>query len=267
MALMHIRSDDAELEYQTVGSGRPIVLLHPFPAHHAIWLPVSQRLSTRYRCILPDLRGHGKSQPGAGAATMQKHAGDLERICRAEDVEKVVFAGSSIGGYILFEFWRRHRERVAGLILCNTRAQEDSAEARAARLQAAAEVEHRGPAGFIAKSVERLVGATTRANRPDLAEAARTMMQEMNVAGIVAVQQGMAQRPDSVSTLKTIDVPALIIAADEDLVSSKVDAELMQQMIPGSQLEIISQAGHYAVFEQPEVVGRRIRQFLEQIRW
>lgn len=264
---MRIRSGDAELDCMILGNGPPVVLLHPFPAHHGIWMPVAEVLCTRYRCILPDLRGHRRSEPGIGPATMAKHAADIERICREEEIGKAVFAGSSIGGYILFEFWRQHRERFAGLVLCNTRAQADSDEARAARLQSANDVGKHGPAEFVAKNIERLVGATTRRNRPDIADAARAMMQQMSVAGIVAVQQGMAERQDSVETLKTIDVPTLIIAGDEDQVSSIADAELMQRNIRGSQLEIIPQAGHYAVFEKPEELARAMRKFLNGTRW
>ena len=264
---MRIRSIDAEIEYTALGSGPPLVLLHPFPAHHGIWMPIARVLSTQYRCVLPDLRGHGPSQPGLGPATMAKHAADIERICREEEIGKAVFAGSSIGGYILFEFWRQHRERFTGLALCNTRAQADSDEARAARLQSAADVEKQGPAEFVAKNLERLVGATTRRNRPDIADSARAMMQEMSVAGIVAVQQGMAERPDSVETLKTIAVPALILAGDEDQVSSLPDAELMQRNTRGSRLEVVAQAGHYAVFEKPEEVAQVMRHFLGGIRW
>jgi pimeloyl-ACP methyl ester carboxylesterase len=264
---MRIRSGDAEIEYTVLGSGPPVVLLHPFPAHHGIWMPVAELLSTRYRCILPDLRGHGQSQPGIGPATMARHAADIERICREEEIGKAVFAGSSIGGYILFEFWRQHRERFAGLVLCNTRAQADSDDARAARLQSASDVEKHGPAEFVAKNIERLVGATTRRNRPDIADAARAMMLDASVAGIISVLQGMAERQDSVETLKTINVPALIVAGDEDQVSSIADAELMQSNIRASRLEIVPQAGHYAVFEKPEEVARVMRKLLDGIRW
>ena len=264
---MRIHSADAEIEYTVLGSGPSLVLLHPFPAHHGIWMAIAEVLSTRYRCVLPDLRGHGLSEPGLGPATMAKHAADIERICREQEIGKAVFAGSSIGGYILFESWRQHRERFAGLLLCNTRAQADSDEARAARLQSAADVEKHGSAEFVAKSVDRLVGSTTRRNRPDIADRARAMMQEMSVRGIIAVQQGMAERQDSVETSKTISVPTFIVAGDEDQVSSIADAELMQRNIRGSQLGVIPQAGHYAVFEKPEEVARVMLHFLDGIRW
>ena len=79
---MHLSSDDAEIFYTVMGDGPPVVLLHPFPANHKVWLPAAELLAGRYRLILPDLRGHGQSSPGAGPATMQKHAADLLRLSR-----------------------------------------------------------------------------------------------------------------------------------------------------------------------------------------
>ena len=258
-----LRSDDAQISYTVLGSGPDVVLLHPFPAHHGIWLPVAEQLATRYRCILPDLRGHGASEPGSGPATMEKHAADVLRVCDHAGVGRAVFVGVSIGGYILFECWRRFRERFAGLVLADTRAQADSDETRHVRLTSVEQVQKRGPDSFLDAQVERLIGATTRRNRPDIAEAARAMMAKATVAGISAVQQGMAARPDSIPTLKTIAVPTLVILGDEDVVASRADAELMQRSIPGARLEIVASAGHYAPFEQPEQVARLLRQFLD----
>ena len=101
---MRLSSDDAEFFYTVMGDGPPVVLLHPFPANHKVWLPAAELLADRYRLILPDLRGHGQSSPGAGPATMQKHAADLLRLSDACGVGKAVFVGVSVGGYVLFEF-------------------------------------------------------------------------------------------------------------------------------------------------------------------
>jgi len=262
----NVRSDDAAISYTVLGSGPDVVLLHPFPAHHGIWLPVAEELATRYRCVLPDLRGHGASEAGNGPATMEKHAADVRRVCDDAGVGRAVFVGVSIGGYILFEFWRRFRERVSGLVLCDTRAPADSDETRRTRLASAEQVQKHGPGGFLDGQLERLLGAGTRQNRPDIAEAARAMMTKMSVAGIVAVQQGMAARPDSVPTLKTIDVPALVMVGDEDVVTPRADAELMQSGVRGAQLEIVAGAGHYSPFEQPQQVGRALGRFLDADR-
>jgi len=263
---MRLSSDDAEIFYTVMGDGPPVVLLHPFPANHKVWLPAAELLAGRYRLILPDLRGHGASSPGAGPATMQKHASDLLRLSEACGVGKAVFAGVSIGGYVLFEFWRRHRERVSGLILCDTRAGADTDDGRANRLKAADDVEKQGPVPFIDSMLPKLLGDTTRTARPDLVERARKMMLEMSAAGIAAVQRGMAERPDSVADLKTINVPTLVVVGAEDILTPLSEAESMQRNIAGSRLHVIPRAGHYAVFEQHETAGKTIRGFLDGIK-
>lgn len=263
--MVRVSSGDAEIAYEVIGNGPPIVLLHPFPANHEIWIPAVQALVSRYRVVLPDLRGHGDSEVGDGPATMSKHAVDLVRVLDHAEVGRAVFVGNSIGGYLLFEFWRQCRGRVAGLVLCNTKAQADAPEARTARLQSAEDVLQRGSEPFIESMLPRLLGETTRRARPDLVDGARRMMLKMSPQGIAQVQRGMAERPDSVATLKTINVPTLLITGDEDILTGVPEAELMQQHISGSQLKVVAKAGHYAPWEQPEEVGRLVRQFLDSL--
>jgi pimeloyl-ACP methyl ester carboxylesterase len=91
------------------------------------------------------------------------------------------------------------------------------------------------------------------------------MMMQMSPQDIAQVQQGMGERPDSVPTLKTIDVPTLIVMGDEDVLATASDGEMMRSNIPGSQLRIVAKAGHYAPWEQPEEVGRLLRQFVDSL--
>ena len=182
-------------------------MLHPFPLNHHFWGPVIADLSTRYRLILPDLRAHGDSELGEGPATMQKLADDLARLCREERISKAFFVGVSIGGYLLFEFWRRYRDQVAALVLANTRPGAETPEGKANRLQLADRVLREGTAGFIEEMLSKLLSQRTRTNRPDIVDAARKMMQSMSAEDIAGVQRGMAERPDSVATLATINVP------------------------------------------------------------
>ena len=258
-----ITSDDAEIVYSTMGSGPPVVLLHPFPVHHEFWDVAAQRLSNRYRLILPDVRGHGDSGVGDRPATMAKHAVDLAKICDEEGVGRVAFVGVSIGGYILFEFWRRYRERVQTLVLCNTRATAENESSRAARLQSAADVLERGVEPFADSMLPKLLGKSTLETRPDLVQEVRRMILQMSPQDVNLVQRGMAERPDSVPTLKTINVPTLIIAGEEDAAIPPGEADLMRQNIPGAQFRVIPKAGHYAAFEQPEATGLLLRQFLD----
>ena len=258
-----LHSDDAEIFYEVQGDGPPVVLLHPFPAHHEFWLPVIPALLSRYRLILPDLRGHGESEIGQGPALMGKHAADIARIMDACDVGKAAFIVCSIGGYILFEFLRRYRGRVSALALCDTRPQPDTTEARANRLKNADLILGQGTEQFLQSMIPKLLGTTTVSSRPDLVEGALRMMRKMSPEDISLVLRGMAERPDSTPDLKHINLPTLIVIGEEDTLSTAADGELMRQNIPGSRLKMIPKAGHYAPWERPEAVGPLLRQFLD----
>jgi 3-oxoadipate enol-lactonase len=264
--MTQITSGDADIFYEVLGTGPPAVLLHPFPANHELWKPAAQALVSHYRIILPDLRGHGDSGVGEGSATMDKHAADIARVLDNEQIGRAPFVGVSIGGYVLFEFWRRYRARVDALVLCNTKAQADTPEARSGRLQAAADVIERGTEPFFENMLPKLIGKTTYRTRPDLVEGALRMMRKMSPQDVAMVLQGMAERPDSVETLKTINVPTLVVTGDEDLFTGVDEAELMRRNIQGNEMTVIAKAGHYSPWEQPEEVGKLVRQFLDTMR-
>ena len=261
-----VRSGNAEISYAVMGDGPPVVLLHPFPAHHEFWLQASQSLITRYRVVMPDLRGHGDSDAGDGPATMAIHADDLSRILQDADLGRAVFCGVSIGGYILFEFWRKFPGRVAGLVLSDTRPQPDTPEARANRLKIADDVIEKGTEPFVESMLPKLIGKTIFSARPDLLDQAKRMALKMSPDDIAQVQRGMAERPDSVPTLKTINVPVLVMVGEEDVLTPIADAELMRQHLPVSTLRVIPKAGHFAPWEQPEEVGRLLRTFVDSLQ-
>ncbi len=261
-----ITSGDAEIFYEVLGSGSPVVLLHPFPANHDLWKPAAQALLPRYRILFLDLRGHGESDIGEGPATMEKHAADIARILDHEQIGRAPFAGVSIGGYVLFEFWRRFAGRVEALALCNTKAQADTPEARGGRLKSATEVMECGTEPFFESMLPKLLGKTTYATRPDLVEGAVRMMRKMSTEDVAMVQRGMAERRDSVETLKTINVPTLVVTGDEDILTGVAEAEVMRRNIPDCPMKVIAKAGHYSPWERPEEVGKLLRQFLDGVR-
>lgn len=263
--MQFVRSDDAHIFFDVAGDGPPVVLLHPFPLHHEFWLPVSRFLSPRYRLIMPDLRAHGESELGDGPATMRKRALDVARVMDAAGVERAPLIGVSIGGYTIFEFWRQFPARATALVLCNTKAPADTPEARNERFKVADDVVRRGTEQFFEGFLPKVLGGTTRRWRPDLVEGALRMMRQMSAEDVAGTQLGLAHRPDSIPTLRTITVPTLLITGDEDTMTGLPEAELMKQNIPGAQLKVIAKAGHYAPWEQPVEVGRVLRQFLGSI--
>src|SRR5258708_39019041 len=94
-----VKSGDAGISYWVLGDGPPVVLLHPFPVNHEFWFPVAGVLAARYRLVLLDLRGHGESDAGEGAATMGKHSADIARVMDDAEVGRAPMIAVSIRGY------------------------------------------------------------------------------------------------------------------------------------------------------------------------
>jgi 3-oxoadipate enol-lactonase len=262
---MFLKSDDAEISYHLLGSGPAVVLLHPFPVNHHFWGPVARGLESHYQLLMPDLRGIGASGVGDGPSTMQKHARDIARLCDECRIDRAVFVGVSIGGYILFEFWRQFRDRVQALVLSDTKAEPDTDEARAGRLKSADDIERDGVEPFLDGLFPKLIGASTFRNRPDIVADARRMAMSAAPEGIAAALLGMGVRPDSVPTLRTIDVPTLLIYGEEDILTPAADANLIHGQVRGSVLHMVPRAGHYAFLEQPDDCIRPLRNFLDMV--
>lgn len=261
---MILRGGQIELYYELRGEGPDVVLVHPYPCDHSYWLPVAAQLESRFRLVLPDLRGLGRTGLGEGPTTIAELAGDLLRLCDELKIGRAAFVGCSIGGYVLFELWRQSRQRVRALALTDTKASLDSEEAREGRLHIAEQILRRGPRWGIGQMLPRMLSPETLGSRPAVVEQARQTMRSATAQGMAALQQGMAARADSTSTLASIDVPTLVLGGEDDAPSPVSELERMARGIRGAELKIIPRAGHLAALEQPEAVGAALREFLER---
>lgn len=121
----HLSVRELAVAYDVQGDGFPILFIHGFPLDRTVWRQIMATL-TGWRRIAPDLRGMGLSDVPS-EYSMTEYADDLAALLDALSAPKAVVCGLSMGGYIAFEMLRRHRDRVRALILCNTRAEADSA--------------------------------------------------------------------------------------------------------------------------------------------
>lgn len=262
-------SGGTKLFAETLGEGQGVVLLHPTPVHHAFWLPVAEMLAQRYRVIMPDLRGHGQSEAGDGPITVEKLGEDIERLMDELGIHKALFAGCSIGGYTLYELWRLLPERITALAFCCSKPQADTDTNRAKRKEWIDGIRLRGTHDFFEVMLDSLIGPTARQRFPQKIGEAREMMHAMRPEAVIAVQQGLAARPDSVVTAKTIRVPACVVAAAEDSGSTVEDMKLLAETIRnggyGAEFHVLHDAGHYAPWEQPETVGPILRKFFDSV--
>jgi 3-oxoadipate enol-lactonase len=250
--------------YDDVGSGVPVLFLHGFPHNRALWSPQLGALAAPARTICMDLRGFGESAAGGlGEITgVDDYADDAAALLGVLGLERVVLAGLSMGGYAALAFWRRHRERVRALVLCDTRATADTDAARLARREMQALVRTQGSTAVANQMIPGMVGRTTRLKNPELVDELHRMMSLAPVAGIVGALDALMNRPDSTTTLPTIDVPTLIVVGDEDVLTPVSDARAMHLAIAGSRLEVIAGAGHVSNMERPATFNHVLSEFL-----
>jgi pimeloyl-ACP methyl ester carboxylesterase len=254
---------DVRLAVEDRGSGPPVLLVHAFPLNHSMWDALAALLEGRCRVIAPDLRGFGRSDVTDGTVTMGQFADDLAGLLDALEVaEPVVLCGLSMGGYIAFEFWRRHGRRVRALVLCDTRAAPDAPEAAANRLQTAQRVLEEGP-GFLAETmIPKLLAPKTLRDRPEIVEGLRQVMLSTDPRGIAAAQRGMAARADATPLLPHLDCPTLLVVGQHDAISPVAEMQSIAGQIPRARLVTISNAGHLAPAENPDEVHAALAAFL-----
>ena len=255
---------DGTLNVVERGSGgTPLLLVHGFPLDHSMWQGQIDALSRDAHVIAPDLRGFGASSVTPGLVTMQRMADDLAEMLASMKVTRpVVLCGLSMGGYVAWQFFLRHRLRLAKLILCDTKAVADSAEAAGNRNTMAERVLREGPAFILEAMLPKLFAPASLESQAPYVERTKEVILKTAPHGIAAALRGMAQRPDMTDKLAKIDVPTLVLCGEHDAISPKDEMQGIAQKLPQAKFSLIRDAGHMAPLERPEEVNAAIRQFL-----
>lgn len=248
-----------ELALDDRGSGPALLFLHGYPLDGSLWRHQAGAFPG-WRTLIPDLRGFGRSDAPDLGYSMATYADDLAAMLDAIGVDEVVLAGLSMGGYVAFEFIRRHRPRVRALALVDTRATADSAEGRKGREIAMADARE-GGAPLIA---EQMLPKLLAKSAPHaLSEKVREVMAGAPVPGLLGALAAMRDRPDSTDLLAGLKgLPTLVVVGAEDVLTPPREAEGMAKAIPGAKLAIIPNAGHLAPLEQPEAFNRHLAALL-----
>ena len=249
------------------GTGLPLLLVHGFPLNHTLWQAQVEDCADHCHVIAPDLRGFGTSGVSEGEVSMEQMADDLAGLLDTMGIqEPVVFCGLSMGGYIAWEFWRRHGARLAGLILCHTRAAADSPEVAANRLLTADRVLAEGLAPIADAMIPRLAAEVTLTRYPERVETVRRMIFSNDPRGVAAASRGMARRVAATALLPEIACPTLLIAGQNDQLVPLAEMQAMAEAIPNARLVEIRDAGHLSPMENPAEVNAAILSFLGELR-
>jgi len=242
------------------GEGKALVLVHAFPLDSEMFRG-QLGLGSDLRLVTLDLPGFGGSAPRPGDGRMEALAGMVFEAMDQVGLERAALCGVSIGGYILFEMWRQHPERISELVLCDTRPEADGEDVLAARGSAIRLVRLGRRDEVLEGLIPRLLAPASMA-RPELLGAVKEMAGRTSDDGVIFAQQAMAERSDSVALLESISVPTLVLVGEEDGLTPPEVAGEMAGRIPGAQLEVLPGAGHLSPLEAPEAFNRAVGRFL-----
>jgi 3-oxoadipate enol-lactonase len=228
-----------------------------------MWRHQLDHFSRDRQVLAVDLRGYGASQNYDDQPfTMSLYATDVLETLDAAGIHKAVFAGCSMGGYTIFELWRHAPGRFAAMILADTRAEADDAAGREKRQQQIHIIQQRGT-GFLPGFVEdNQLSPHTREHDRELVREVRSWAEQANPGALARTIQMLADRPDSMGTLGSMNVPTLVVVGEDDKITPASMARTITDGIPGAQMVTIPRAGHLSPLENPKDFNRAVEMFL-----
>lgn len=237
-----------------------VVFIHAFPVDAAMWERQVADLVGEARTLAPHLPGFGGEDPPEGPLTVGVMADAVAAAMDRSGLDRAVIAGCSMGGYAAFEMWRRHRDRVAGLLLVDTRAEPDDEEGRQRRRDLAEKVREQG-SGVVVESPPPLLSEGASDERWELVKG---WIARQPGDSIARASLGMAERPDSRPDLPGIEVPTTVVVGSEDTLTPPAMSEAMVEAIPGAELVVLEGAGHLSNLEDPEGFLEALRALLRR---
>ena len=249
------------------GGNRPagtLVLIHAFPLNARMWEPQLPLSGHGWRIIAPELRAMDGGTTESPAESMDDFAGDVIDLLDALRIERAVIGGLSLGGYVTFAMFRRAPHAFSGMILADTRPEADTPDGIEGRRRMLALVAEKGPAGVADAMLPKLLAEGTVRNQPEVVERVRSLVLASSAAAIAGAVTAMMTRQDSTPLLGSIRCPTLILVGEHDQLTPPALSQNMHRAIPGSELAVISGAGHLANVDQPRAFNDALGGFLER---
>jgi 3-oxoadipate enol-lactonase len=237
-----------------------LLLVHAWPVDASMWEAQVEALGGEVDVLAPSLPGFGGTPAAGDVMTMDAAADFLAGELDQAGAGRAVVCGLSIGGYVAFSLWRRHRRRIAGLALADTRAEPDD-EAGKERRRAVAETARAQGSAPIAENPPALL---SEGADPALWNRVKEMIRRQPGEAIAAAALGMGQRPDSRPVLSEIDVPAAIIVGSADTLTPPPMSEAMAGAIKDAQLTVLEGAGHLSNLEDPDGFTAALRALIDR---
>jgi len=245
-----------DLNCEEIGSGAPIVFLHPIAMRLEFWRPVASLLKDSFRTILVDLRGHGANTRPEDAFSLDDLAADVIRLARARRLPPAVFVGCSLGGMVAQGVAVQAPELVAGLVIANSthRMSPQGVEVMAQRARQAMS----NMIGAIESDLVRWFSPAFRSAHPETVAEVREWALA-NAPHVVANGWRAIADLNYEQRLGLVRQPVLAVTGNLDPASPPETTRAIANAFPNGRYRELANAGHFAPIEQPQPFADAVR--------
>ncbi len=243
-----------------------IIFIHGFPFNKWTWENQIGVLKERYRVIAYDVRGHGESIATTAQMNLNQLTDDLFSFMDAIAVESAIICGLSMGGYIALSAVISQPARIEALILCDTQCGADSHQAKQKRMDVIDSVQKNGLTQYAHDSVQKLFCEASLTEKSSEVSSIEQTILHTSVETIVNTLKALAARKETCSSLHQINIPVMIIVGESDQITPPEVSQKMQDLITGSSLQVVENAGHLSNLENPASFNGHLQDFLTSIQ-
>ena len=262
---MKISANGISINYTFDGpADAPVVTMsHSLATDRGMWDPTVPALTSRFRVLRYETRGHGQTEAPRGAYTLEQLADDARALLRALGIQRTHWVGLSMGGMIGQVLALKASDVLLSLSLCDTssRIPADAKPQWEDRIRTA---EAKGMEPLVEPTLARWFTAPFRERRKDVVDRVATMIRTTPVAGYVGCCHAISAL-NLTDRLSAIKLPTIVIVGEDDPGTPVAASRLIAENIKGARLEIISSAAHLSNIEQPEAFNRALSSFLEKV--
>jgi len=240
-----------------------IIFIHGFPLNKTMWDNQVELLKHDFRVIAYDIRGHGESDAGNDAFSIELLVSDLMGFMDSLRIEKASLCVLSLGGYIALNAIENYPDRFDSLVLCDTTCKADAPETKKIRIKAVEDIIKNGVSDYAGLSVKNLFVAESFSKNKELVASVKNMIINTSELVLCSTLLALASRKGTCSKLPDINVPVMILVGQEDILTPPAAAKILNENIKNSTLYIIEHAAHLSNLENPEVFNEQLKRFFE----
>lgn len=259
--MKHILYKNTKISYSNIGKGKVIVLLHGFLENSTMWDFYLDEFSKQYEVVCIDLLGHGKTECIGYVHTMEDMAEAVLAALTNLKIEKAIFVGHSMGGYVSLALAEKHPEMFNGLVLLNSTAYADDHERKINRNRAI-KMAQREYNSLVQISVANLFSLDNREQLITEINQVKIEALKTPLQGYIACQEGMKIRKERVKILQKATYPTLLILGKKDGV---LHYETSIKQIEETSTELVTLPdGHMSHIENKDILSGILMEFFDK---